>query len=275
MRNGIVEFPDPSIPLSISTLELPKDNELNGLYGSNFSLSTIYQSLIENWLGPLPPTASGITRITKEKVAREVAALVFLSSIIIYWQPTSGSQQLHPPQRILQQLLASALLPQHKSEPTLSHPATAHAKQQQEAEDTNASPPTIAGILSHWNLVADPFNYDSNAPSDNASGITTIQKQRRRFEHQIQRDEDRRRKRLRTERRKAASQSQILGGNGWDSSQAQRPMEMQTHMKMSQGREIAEAAHPNVVASQILPGAFGGRHGLVVRRSRPKRKAGF
>ena len=259
--------------LSISSMELPDDVDLGGLEQSDLSLSSSYQFLIENWIGSMAPGVHGTIRLAKEEIARKVATSLFLSSVTVRQQPTVKT-------RPSQQLPSSVPLRTHDTQ--LAEPRTAsQPAPSKQAWSSEASISKISRIMSHWKQGADPEMSGTGANSAEATEgelePALRVKQHRRAGRQMLREDMRCRKRQRSEESEAASQPSTIA-RAWDSSQPrpQIPTQGQSQMQGSgQIRQSSGSAMSTAVASQLVPGAFGGRQSLVERREKTKRKAGF
>ena len=82
--------------LHVSNVLTPPMKTALGLQEA-FQLSDVYDSLIEAWIGPLPGTIPGRTRIALEKVVRDVVIQIYLSTFQVRMKqgPTFDKQAAH------------------------------------------------------------------------------------------------------------------------------------------------------------------------------------
>lgn len=193
-----------------STLRLPDNEEP--------SIANLYDTILENWIAPLPAQTPVPVRQAKERLARRVAAEVTLASTKL--QP---KEEEHPSMR----LNAPVSLPIHPSKAMDSLPSTlptppqssvppssplfpetlryntndplARLRKHLEVDDDSSRtptilPPSVSELLLHWQLGNNPSTYDWEATE------RAIRPDANDEESQAQREEERK-KRERRERR--------------------------------------------------------------------------
>ncbi|KAK5734865.1 hypothetical protein LTR17_008637 [Elasticomyces elasticus] len=269
-------------------------------------LAGMYAEMVRNWITPLSPGVPGRIRLAKEQLVRQAAAEVTLASRIIRTQ--IAEPEVQPATQQSQESFdipvragpSSSQLPgssqtasQQSVLPTPSPTATpsvttgsSHVSTFTAPEITRLSqyttfsrpappalPRSLAKVLDHWHIGADPADYDWRATS------------RRVAEHEVEADEQmtekdqervRRRaeKHLRRQRREAAASeaARVATSQALEIVSASQPQHVPRVESQPTGAVDSSQSQGLGIgaASQVVPGRFGGRP-----PPKKKRKQGF
>lgn len=259
------------------------------------SLSTIYSKLASHWLRSLPANTPARSRIAKEKVIRQVAASICLTShCIVPKQLLSPAGPINVPESSNQTEVMDTQDDEadHPSSPPASpKPPERLPLAALKRYTTIEHPPDklsnpVSKVLSHWPLNSDPFEYDYTAEIaaiDAKNAEANISETDRR---KLRRKEDRKRQRTENNDRKRAkieslfrpsqpsqqTQSQAFGSDAPSSTAVPQHDVGQAQSQVVQAVPESQFQVSSQVgpASQMQPGKFGGRLAF-----RGKRKAGF
>lgn len=197
--DGVEDQPEPNSRLTLRSLELPQSFGIFLADGSE-RLSSIHSRIIDNWILPLSEDVPDIARLSKETLARRMAAEVALAGQalrveeVVEEQPTQSQSQNETwelpvrPQTGPASSRATPSVyfdassqPQSSAQPTrspslaasgvtdTSHPSTFSAPETARLGryTTFSSKPTtpllprrLKRVLGHWTLGADPEAYD-------------------------------------------------------------------------------------------------------------------
>lgn len=306
LRNGATELPG----LTSSGIAKPSLLGIEHMLSSESQEPTalaIYSSLIQQHILPLSPHVPARTRVRLEGLARSAAASIWLSSNQVHLpgqqspyptasqvsRGTTNQDVSSPPPASSSSLPYLAMSSQDsmiRSQPATQLLDSSHGLEPAAPADpvisrlsayTTFSAPLpskspVQSVLDHWELGSDPSTYSWRDTTARVSGTTYVrgsalseeaQAKRRRQE---ERAAERAAKRTRREAMASSAVTQPPPENRGAMSSQAAPRGVST----SQMGE-SQAGGPQMVASQVQPGKFGGRPNigkLVVGR---RRRAGF
>ena len=262
------------------------------------SITNLYDTILEDWIAPLPAETPVPVRQAKERLARRVAAEVALASTQLRLKeeeqhptsllslPSKPADLLHssfptPPQSSMPP--SSPLFPE-ALQPRTSDPLSRLRRHLRISADspTTPLPPSVSELLSHWQPGTDPSTYDWEATERAIRPDTDDEEiQEQREEERKKKERRERRQRREDERLRAKTQASsqatftqpayprsspgpTFGGMA-ASSQVPVPTssQMPTHIH-SQGGAYGgfggfSGMNSMVSQSQVEPGKFGGR----------------
>ncbi|KAK4902158.1 hypothetical protein LTR27_001060 [Elasticomyces elasticus] len=270
------------------------------------SLAGMYAEMVRNWITPLSPSVPGRIRLAKEQLVRQAAADVTVASRIIRTQAAvpeaqPATQQSHESFDIpVRAGPSSSQLPgssqtasQQSVLPTPSPTATpsvttgsSHVSTFAAPEVTRLSqyttfsrpapsalPRSLAKVLDHWIIGADPVDYDWRATSRRVAKDEVEAD-----EQMTEKDQERVRRRaerhLRRQRREAAASeaARVATSQALEIVSASQPQHVPRVESQPTGAVDGSQSQGLGIgaASQVMPGRFGGRP-----PPKKKRKQGF
>lgn len=301
---GVDDQFDARLKFKVSAIPLPAVTGVN----NDLSLSSTYEQLVAKWISPLSPQIPGWVRLAKVDIARRVAADLVLSGQAmrvhdiseeetqddqVATQPATESWDLpvrpgdhSSPMKAKHASQASALpTPSPTGTPSVTT-ASAHSTSLAAPElhrlgrYTSFSKPAPAvlprglrSVLSHWEIGEDLQDYEwmsrskKLAMKDEDADEEMNEKDRLRSLRRAERHLRRQRKEV------AASQAQQLATSQMTEifTGSQPPaMNSETQPGVLAGSSQMQGPSQKVVASQVVPGRFGGRP-----PAKKKRKQGF
>lgn len=277
-------------------------------HGQEVDMSSLYDSILQHWIAPLPASIPSRTRQVKERIARRIAAEVMLACSSIRQplaaDPESSSSKDRPTARLGQDhgipmssqgsLEITGLA--HITEPSSSqmnlpeqihstHP-NAIARLSQHLHVTKlptTMPPNVSQVLMHWHLGADPkaYDWDTSTRIINAEFNTdeSSQRERERSKRKADRLLKKQMRELDLEKRNVESEPGLgRTVSGLRSSPVPTVgfgMSSQTQAEYSQRESQSQGTRaPQIVQSQIEPGRHGGKP-QVKKRKGKVRVSGF
>ncbi|KAF7191307.1 hypothetical protein HII31_07330 [Pseudocercospora fuligena] len=271
-------------------------------------LQSVYNRLVTQWITPLPEETSGWIRLAKVSIARSIAAEITLASRTLRMERDSEKDEIAdaPTEQasdniysvpIRSQPSSSPWAAKHSVPPTPSPTATpsvttasshysslAAPELYRLSKYTTFSKPSpmvlprpLAKVLSHWDVGADPNEYDwlstskdiTRQEEEEGQNAEMTEKERQRARRRAERHIRRQRKEA------AASQAQQLASSQapeiLSASQPVAPkMESLPVNVAGSSQSQGFGASASNIASQVVPGRFGGR-----APPKKKRKSGF
>ena len=234
------------------------------------SIADLYDTILQDWIAPLPAEVPVALRQTKERLARRVAAEVTLASIHLGSRQEEGPSQAVPAGPLSLPILpsipadslpstlptppqssvppSSPLLPELRPA-SITDPLSRLRKYLTIGESTPMTPnilaPSVSELLSHWQPGSDPSSYDWEA-TERALRPEAIDE-----ESQELLERERRRKEKREKRQKR--ENELLRAKGHTSSQ---PMYSQPAFPRSSpgptlGGMAASSQAPGPASSQM------------------------
>ncbi|KXT01531.1 hypothetical protein AC578_4543 [Pseudocercospora eumusae] len=271
-------------------------------------LQTVYNRLVTQWITPLPEETSGWIRLAKVSIARSIAAEITLASRTLRLERDPGKDDIAeaPTEHatgnsysipVRSQPSSIPWAAKHSVPPTPSPTATPSVTTASSHYSSLAAPELyrlgkyinfskpspmvlpkpLTKVLSHWDVGADPNDYDWLSTSKD---ITRQEEEEGQNEEMTEKERQRARRRaerhIRRQRKEAAaSQAQQLA-----SSQAPEILSASQPVAFKVESQPAHAAGSSQsqglglsasnIASQVVPGRFGGRP-----PPKKKRKSGF
>ncbi|KAK5695608.1 hypothetical protein LTR17_024535 [Elasticomyces elasticus] len=303
---AVIEPPSREASRDDATDDQPKSRLTLHTLQPSESLAGMYAEMIRNWITPLSPSIPGRIRLAKEQLVRQAAAEVTLASRIIRTQ--AAEPEVQPATQQSQESFdipvragpSSSQLPgssqtasQQSVLPTPSPTATpsvttgsSHASTFAAPEVTRLSqyttfsrpapsalPRSLAKVLDHWNIGADPVDYDWRAISRRVAD-----REVETDEQMTEKDQERVRRRaarhLRRQRREAAASeaARVATSQALEIVSASQPQHVPRVESQPTGAvDSSQSQGPGIgAASQVVPGKFGGRP-----PPKKKRKQGF
>jgi RNA polymerase I-specific transcription initiation factor RRN6 len=268
------------------------------------TISTLYDTILQNWIAPLPSRIPGRTRQTKERLARRVAAMVVLANIRLQrpvksvtpgspkrsqtgFSQDSGvelpnfpnnpglSDSLEP----LFSFLSSSQIPSSYGAaiPSLpSHPAPGTSLSQfLQITKPPPMPPNMSQLLMHLQPNTDPSAYDWDATTRTINEQLHIgdeEQVSQKDKERVKRKAERLLKRQQRERdleKKAESQPLLFGREAGGLRSSPVPMTM----RFKAGADKSSSQAPKTMSSQSQ--GFGGlRMGVLQSQVEPGRHGG-
>lgn len=275
------------------------------------NLLAIYDTLLHNWIEPLPVDVSATVRLHKERLARRIAADLMLATTQVRFYEELPESQPAPSQESL------VPFPESSSQPTFSQPATQSqfgipaVETRQEPPDSHQQhavqdplnrlqkylsiekplpsslPQGINRILTHWELGTDPSTYSWKATEeaiteeleshDEASQQRRekARKKQERREKRQQRENELFQKRVAIAERPQAMRSSpgpsLPVRMGPGVGSSQIPTKQQSGSG-GPSQGLSQTFGGLVVQSQTVPGKHGARP---EKKAKKKRKQGF
>lgn len=280
---------------------------------SNLSLLNIYNRIVEDWITPLSPSVPGKVRLTKEQLARRMAAEVALASRTIHVEDIPHQIELDPQEGQMLDLpmRGTRLLSSHvllASSQTLSGSSPVPESHLQILPSPSATPSVTTGssflssiaalevcrlskyttfskpgpitvprplnrILSHWNVGSDPTDYDWRQASRRVS-----QRDEEVDEEMTEKDRARMQrhaeKHIRRQRREAAaSQAAWLASNQAPEIMSASQPQRPSHFADTQPAGVVGSSQSQATSMPTASQVIPGRFGG--RPLKKKRKQGF
>ena len=201
-------------------------------------ITLLYDSLVQDWLAPLPADVSNRIRIAKEKLIRNIAAELSLARVVIFRAPDEGIAQAgkghsrassqpnmlqdykFPPTSQMSEYGVSSSFGPNKSSSLPGTPSSSQPPQlpSQDSKGTPYSrlrlytsiheqPPlskSVSNLLAHWQPGSDPSTYDWQKTAQ-ALDVEEAQEER------MKRSTSKRKKRENSRRARSQSQTQLSG----------------------------------------------------------------
>ncbi|EME89210.1 uncharacterized protein MYCFIDRAFT_76564 [Pseudocercospora fijiensis CIRAD86] len=272
-------------------------------------LQTVYNRLVSLWITPLGEETSGWIRLAKVAIARSLAAEITLASRTLRLERDPGREGIAETRTdqgfdsvdnipIRSQPASSPWAAKHSVPPTPSPTATPSVTTASSHRSSLAAPELyrlskyttfskpspmvlprpLAKVLTHWEVGADPTEYNWSSTSKDIARQEEEEEQNEEMtEKERQRARRRAERHIRRQRKEAAaSQAHQLASSQapeiLSASQPIAPIKAESQPSHITGSSQSQnfGASASNIASQVVPGRFGGRP-----PPKKKRKSGF